>query len=204
VSRRGERLGIFGGTFDPVHLGHLIVATEIRHALALDRVLFLPAGEPPHKQGWTVSPAAHRVAMLRLALADDPGFGLCLHDVERPGLSYTADTLADLAARWPAAELFFLMGEDSLRDLPTWREPARIIAAARLAVVARPGIDTDLADLEPVLPGISQRVELTPAPEIGIAARDLRARVAAGRPIRYQVPAAVERYIREHGLYRDE
>ena len=195
------RLGIFGGTFDPIHYGHLIIATEVRHALALDRVLFLPAGQPPHKQGWTVSPAVHRVAMTRLAIADDPAFELCLYDVERGGLSYTADTLEALAGRHPGAELYFLMGEDSLRDLPTWRAPERILRAARLAVAGRPGVATDLADLERLLPGIGGRVAFVPTPEIGIAARDLRARVAAGRPIRYQVPPAVAAYIYAHGLY---
>lgn len=198
------RLGIFGGTFDPPHHGHLIIATEVRHALALDRVLFLPAGRPPHKRGAAVSPAEHRVAMTRLAIAGDPAFALCLDDVERGGPSYTADTLEALARQHPGAELFFLMGEDSLRDLPTWRAPARILRAARLAVAARPGIDTDLTALEQELPGISARVAFVPTPEIGIAARDLRARVAAGRPIRYQVPPTVEAYILAHSLYRSE
>lgn len=198
------RLGIFGGTFDPPHYGHLIIATEVRHALALDRVLFLPAGRPPHKRGAAVSPAEHRVAMTRLAIAGDPAFALCLDDVERGGPSYTADTLEALARQYPGAELFFLMGEDSLRDLPTWRAPARILRAARLAVAARPGIATDLTALEQELPGISARVAFVPAPEIGIAARDLRARVAAGRPIRYQAPPAVEAYILAHSLYRSE
>lgn len=196
------RLGIFGGTFDPPHHGHLIIATEVRHALALDRVLFLPAGRPPHKRGAAVSPAEHRVSMTRLAIAGDPTFALCLDDVERGGPSYTADTLEALARQYPGAKLFFLMGEDSLRDLPTWRAPARILRAARLAVAARPGIATDLTALERLLPGISARVAFVPTPEIGIAARDLRARVAAGRPIRYQVPPAVEAYILAHSLYR--
>jgi nicotinate-nucleotide adenylyltransferase len=140
--------------------------------------------------------------MLTLGIADNPAFELCLLDVERGGPSYTADTLELLAEQYAGTDLYFLMGEDSLEDLPTWHAPERILRAARLAVVARPGADADLARLERVLPGISQRVALVSTPAIGIAARDLRQRVAAGLPIRYQVPPAVEHYIREHGLYR--
>jgi nicotinate-nucleotide adenylyltransferase len=195
------RLGLFGGTFDPIHLGHLIVAEEMRHALALDRVLFVPAGQPPHKRGQAISPAADRVAMTRLAIAGNPAFELCLIDVERAGPSFTADLLEEVARRRPGADLYFIMGEDSLADLPTWHAPARILRAARLAVATRPGVTADLAGLERLLPGLSARVALVPAPEIGIAGRDLRRRVAEGRPIRYQVPAAVEDYIRAHGLY---
>ena len=195
------QLGVFGGTFDPIHYGHLAVAEEMRHALALDRVLFLPAGEPPHKRGWTISPAADRVAMTRLAIADNPAFALCLIDVERDGPSFTADTLEELAQARPEAELFFIMGEDSLVDLPTWRDPARIVRAARLAVAARPGVTADLTDLERQLPGLRERVIRVPTLAIGIAGRDLRRRVAEGRPIRYLTPPAVEAYIRERRLY---
>lgn len=195
------RLGLFGGTFDPIHLGHLIVAEEIRHALALDRVLFVPAGQPPHKRGQAISPAADRVAMTRLAIADNPAFELCLIDVERAGPSFTAELLAEVTRWRPGADLYFIMGEDSLAELPTWHAPERILAAARLAVATRPGATADLARLERLLPGLSERVVLVPTPEIGIAARDLRRRVATGRPIRYQVPAAVEEYIRARGLY---
>jgi nicotinate-nucleotide adenylyltransferase len=195
------RLGIFGGTFDPIHYGHLAVAEEMRCALALDRVLFLPAGEPPHKRGWAISPAADRVAMTRLAIADNPAFALCLVDVERDGPSFTADTLEELARGHPGAELYFILGEDSLADLPTWRAPERIVRAAWLAVAARPGATADLAGLERHLPGLRERVILVPTLEIGIAGRDLRRRVAEGRPIRYQTPPAVEAHIRERGLY---
>lgn len=195
------RLGIFGGTFDPIHVGHLIVAEEIRQALALSRILFLPAGQPPHKQGWRISSVADRVAMTRLAVADNPAFEVCLHDAERVEPAYTADTLAALGALYPGVELFFVMGEDSLVDLPTWRSPERILELARLAVAARPGVSVDLAALEQKLPGLQQRLDLVETLNIGIAARDLRQRVSEGRPIRYQVPAAVEEYIHRHRLY---
>jgi nicotinate-nucleotide adenylyltransferase len=139
---------------------------------------------------------------VRLAIADNPAFDLCHLDVERGGLSYTADTLATLARQQPAADLYFVMGEDSLADLPTWHAPERILTLARLAVALRPGVAIDLERLEQALPGISARVDVIATPEIGIAARDLRARVAAGRPIRYQVPAIVEEYIIARRLYR--
>jgi nicotinate-nucleotide adenylyltransferase len=196
-----ERIGVFGGTFDPPHYGHLILAEEVRHALRLARVLFLPAGQPPHKPDGAVSPAAERVAMTRLAIAGNPAFAMELHDVERAGPSYTADTMEALARRWPAAALWFIMGEDSLADLPTWHEPARIVRAARLAVMTRPGVTVDLDALDRRIPGLRARVDLVPTLEIGIAARDLRRRVAEDRPIRYQTPPAVEAYIRERRLY---
>ncbi|MCC6627667.1 MAG: nicotinate (nicotinamide) nucleotide adenylyltransferase [Chloroflexi bacterium] len=196
-----DRIGVFGGTFDPPHYGHLILAEEVRHALRLARVLFLPAGQPPHKPDAAISPVADRVAMTRLAIAGNPAFGLDLHDVERAGPSYTADTMEALARRWPAAALWFIMGEDSLADLPTWHEPARIVRAARLAVMTRPGVTVDLAALDRLILGLRGRVDLVPTLAIGIAARDLRQRVAEGRPVRYQTPPAVEDYIRERGLY---
>ena len=197
-----RRIGILGGTFDPIHYGHLIIAEEIRHALALERVLFLPAGQPPHKQGIPVSQAADRVAMVRLAIADNPAFEVCLHDIERGGLSYTADTLTALTERFAGADIHFIMGEDSLEDLPTWHDPERIMRTARLAVALRPGVQVDLTRLEEALPGVSARVDLVATLEIGIASRDLRARVAAGRPIRYQAPDAVVDYVAARGLYR--
>jgi nicotinate-nucleotide adenylyltransferase len=139
--------------------------------------------------------------MTRLAIAGNPAFALCLIDIERHGPSFTADTLEELARREPGADLFFIMGEDSLADLPTWRDPERIVRAARLAVATRPGVAADLAALERRLPGLRDRVDLVPTLQIGIAGRDLRRRIAEGRPIRYQVPPDVEAYIRAHGLY---
>ena len=199
---RPARIGVFGGTFDPVHLGHLIVATELRHALALDRILFVPAGRPPHKPDLEISDDAHRLAMLRLALDGDPAFAISTVDVDRGGLSYTSELLAILRRELNPVDLVFLMGEDSLRDLPTWHEPGRIAALAELGVALRPGVAVDLEAVLRAVPEARGRVHLVPTPLIDIASRDLRRRVATGAPIRYQVPAAVEAYIREHGLYR--
>ncbi len=197
------RIGILGGTFDPIHYGHLILAEEARVRLQLDRVLFVPAKEPPHKLEQPCSPAADRLQMVELAIAGNPGFQSSPVDLERPGPSYTVDTLGALqVALGPEAELYFLMGLDSLANLLTWRRPADIVARARLVVANRPGYEADLGALEATLPGISARTHFLETPEIGIAACDLRRRVAEGLPIRYQLPADVERYIYAHGLYR--
>jgi len=199
---RAPRIGIFGGTFDPVHLGHLIAAADLRAAIGLDAVLFVPAGKPPHKSDAVISEDRHRLAMLELAVAGNPAFRVDPIDMERDGPSYTADLLALLGERLGPADLWFLMGEDSLRDLPTWRTPGRIAELARLGVARRPGIDADLDRVIAEVPGARGRVDLVETPLIGISATDLRARVASGATIAYQVPAAVERYVTEHRLYR--
>ncbi|MCX7623151.1 MAG: nicotinate-nucleotide adenylyltransferase [Thermomicrobium sp.] len=196
------RLGIFGGTFDPVHHGHLIVAEVMMEELSLDRVLFLPAGQPPHKLGRPITAAFHRLTMLQLAIQGNPRFGLSFVDVERPGPCYTVESLAILQQEYPGDELVFLMGEDSLRDLPTWREPNRIAEQAVLAVALRPNVEVDLEAVFAHVPAARDRVVLVPVPLIQIAASDIRRRVAEGRTIRYQVPQAVEEYIYHHGLYR--
>lgn len=195
------RLGIFGGTFDPVHLGHLIMAEEFREQLGLDRVLFLPAGQPPHKIGRVISPARHRVAMLHLAIAGEPAFGISYVDVERPGPCYTADSLAILRERHPGEELVFLMGQDSLADLPTWHDPNRIAAQAVLGVALRPGVTIDVEQVLAAVPAARGRIQFVRAPLIEIAASDVRRRVAEGRSIRYHVPREVEDYIYAHRLY---
>jgi nicotinate-nucleotide adenylyltransferase len=201
--RKIMRLGLMGGTFDPIHLGHLIAAEEVRSALDLDRVLFLPAAHPPHKELAGISPAVDRVRMVELAIASNPFFELSLLDVERVGKSYTADTLRILRQeRGTGTELFFIVGMDSLAELLTWRDPHDIIALSRLAVVNRPPYPTvDLNALNSRLPGLSERVVFVPIPGIDIASVDLRDRVRKGLSIRYQVVEPVERYILENRLY---
>ncbi|HEV2066506.1 MAG TPA: nicotinate-nucleotide adenylyltransferase [Thermomicrobiales bacterium] len=198
----GERIGVFGGTFDPIHHGHLIAAAELRHALRVDRVLFVPASRPPHKQSAVQASDQDRLAMLRLAIARDEGFQMSMIEYERAGLSYTVDTLAALRDEYPGALLFLFLGEDALRDLPTWHRPEGILSLARLGIATRPRSHLDLDVLYRALPGTRGRIELVPTPSIGISATDLRARVADGRPIRYQTPDAVIDYIRQHGIYR--
>lgn len=197
------RIGILGGTFDPIHYGHLILAEEAWACLELERVLFVPAREPPHKLLHPGSPAADRLEMVRLSIASNPHFQVSEVELERPGPSYTVDTLALLHEMLgPQAELYFLMGLDSLANLPTWHNPAGIVALAHLAVARRPGYGVDLPHLEQVLPGITARVHFLDIPEIGIASHDLRRRVREGLPIRYQLPREVEEYIYARGLYR--
>ena len=198
------KLGILGGTFDPIHYGHLIAAQEVLWALGLEQVLFVPAGVPPHKPGAIVSPAHHRVAMVELAVRGNPSFVVSRVDVDRPGPAYSVDMVRLLREeRGPEAEFYFIVGLDSLNDILTWHDPQRLISLAMLAVVMRPGYPMpDLARLERSVPGISQRVCFVPMPEIGISSSDLRHRVAIDQPIRYQLPEAVEAYIYRQGLYR--
>jgi nicotinate-nucleotide adenylyltransferase len=198
------RLGMLGGTFDPPHLGHLILAEEARCALGLDQVLLVPAAQPWRKSDRAVTPAAQRLAMLRLAVADDPYFDVSTLEIDRGGPTYTVETLAALRAELaPADELYFILGEDALLDLPYWHDPGRILRLAWLGVAARGGaLSADLDALERRLPGIRERARVVPMPQIGISSTDIRRRVAEGRSIRFLVPPAVAAYIAEHGLYR--
>jgi len=197
-----RRIGVLGGTFDPPHLGHLIIATELRHALSLDQVLFVPAGQPPHKDEESVSDEVHRIAMVELAIANDPYFSLSTVDRDRVGPSYTADLLEILHRSLDPVSLVFLMGDDSLRDIPNWHEPNRIVHLAELGVAARPAVPFDLGEIYAAVPAARDRIIQVATPEIAISSRDLRQRVASGTPITYQVPLAVERYIIDQGLYR--
>lgn len=199
------RIGVFGGTFDPVHLGHLVLAEQCREQASLDRVLFVPAARPPHKLQQSLTPFAQRVEMLSLALAGQPVFQVEEIEKERPGPSYTAETLMLLQQRQPQADWFLLLGADALHDLPYWHAPERIAALATLLVAARPGWDLPhletlhtLLRLPAEVPLRCQRVDI---PLLDIRSRDLRQRVAQGRSIRYLVPRAVEVYILEKKLY---
>jgi len=196
------KTGVFGGTFDPVHNGHLAVAEEVREGLGLAEVLFVPAGQPWLDKAGPVSPAEHRLQMVSLAIADKPYFKLSTIEIERPGSTYTVDTMADLQVRLGGDKLFFILGWGSLAGLPRWKEPSRIIGLCRLVAVPRPGYPRpDLKSLEAKIPGLSQNVILLDTPEIDISASEIRERVAQGLPISQLVPEAVERYIKEHRLY---
>ncbi len=197
-----KRLGVIGGTFDPPHIAHLILAECARDQLKLDCVLWIPAADPPHKQGQSITSIDHRIAMVRIAVADNPTFVLSLVDVQRPGPHYTADTLSILAKQYPSADLFFLIGADSLRDLPTWHAPGRVIAQAWLGVAQRSGVSCDLADLDRAIPGLRSRVVFVDTPIVEISASYIRARLAANQSVRYLLPLGVESYIKENQLYR--
>ena len=197
-------IGVLGGTFDPIHIGHLKVAEEVAARLELTRVLFIPAGQPWLKLNNAVSPVQPRLEMVRLAIADDPRFKLSTIEVERPGPTYSVDTIAQLQSQLGAGdEIFFVLGWDNLSQLPQWRQPQRLIEMCRLAAVPRVDFPLpDLPSLEKALPGITERVILFDKPRIDINASVIRQRVASGLAIDELVPAAVEGYIREQGLYR--
>jgi nicotinate-nucleotide adenylyltransferase len=202
-----RRVGLLGGTFDPIHFGHLVIAEEVRTVLHLAEMVFVPAGHPPHKPGRIVTEAQHRLAMLELAIASNPHFTISLVDLERPGPSYTVETLQVLRQQWGAqTAIYFVIGGDSLEDLLAWYDPAGILQQlTALVAVQRPGYEEAAGyrdTLEARLPGIKQRLIMVQAPQLDISATDLRRRVAEGRPIKYQTPEAVERYIIEYGLYR--
>jgi nicotinate-nucleotide adenylyltransferase len=200
---RATRIGLIGGTFDPIHYGHLVAAEEARAVLGLERVLFAPAGEPPHKRGRHVTPVEHRVQMVRLAIASNPHFELSTVDVLRTGPSYSVDTLRILKDELgPEADVWFIIGLDSLVDILSWREPARLVELARIVAVTRPGYATfDVHKLEPSIPKASERIRIVPIPEMNISSSALRERVLAGMPIKYQLPEEVEAYIYANGLY---
>lgn len=196
------KIGIFGGTFDPPHFGHLALAAAARDELGLDKVLWVPAADPPHKQGRPITPAADRLAMVKAAIAGQTGFEVSRVDLDRPGPHFTADMLALLARRYPGAELVFVMGGDSLRDLPTWGRPQEIVARATLAVLRRPGDRVDLPALEAVLPGLTDKVVFIDEPPMRHSGRAIRERAAAGQPLDGLVPPRVARLIAQRGLYR--
>ena len=196
-------IGVLGGTFDPVHNGHLIVAGEVMAGLGLAAVIFVPAGQPWLKADWPVTPAEHRLQMLRLALADKPDFKISTLEIERAGPSYTVDTMAELREKAGSDdELFFILGQDNLAQIPQWQEPSRLMEMCYLVAVNRQGAPRPrLKSLEKSLPGISGRVMLLERPEIDISASDIRERVARGLSVRHLVPEPVNRYIKENGLY---
>lgn len=196
-------IGVLGGTFDPIHNGHLIVAEEARARVNLAETLFVPAGQPWLKTDRPISAVEHRVEMVHLAIADKPYFKLSTVDIDRAGASYTIDTIADLQGQIGAEdELFLILGWDSLAELPQWHEPSQLITMCRLVVVPRPGYPRPkLKKLEASIPGISQRVMVMDGPEIDISASLVRERVVKGLYVRHLVPEPVNRYIKQHKLY---
>ena len=196
-----QRVGVVGGTFDPPHYAHLVLGETARVQLRLDRIIFVPAGQPPHKVMRPMSSAHHRAAMVETAIADNPAFALSRVDLDRPGPDYTVGMLALLQQGFPEAELFFLIGGDSLAELHTWHDPASILRQARLAVMQRSGWEADLEMLERAVPGVRERLLWLDAPRLNISSTDLRRRLSLGLPIRYLVPPPVEAYIRTHFLH---
>ncbi len=195
---RGARIGVMGGTFDPVHLGHLVAAAEAGRAFGLDEVVFVPAGEPWQKEARRLAPAEDRYAMTVIATAADPLFSVSRVDIERAGPTYTVDTLADLSReRGPEAEFFLIVGADTLSGLGTWKDPGRLLALARVICCTRP--DHPLRSVE----ADGDRISVLEIPQLEISSTLCRDRVRAGLPVRYLVPDGVAQYIAKRGLYRE-
>jgi len=198
------RVGILGGSFDPIHLGHLIAAEEARLQLGLGRVVFLTAGVPYLKAGRTITPARQRLQMVRLAISGNPYFEASAMEIDRPGPTYTVDTMEEMRRQFGNGEdLHFIVGWDGVSSFPGWQRPRRILELCQVVGVPRPDLQRpDMEQLEKALPGASQRIVLLDRPLIGISSTDVRARVGRGLSIRYLVTPSVERYIARHGLYR--
>lgn len=202
-----RQVGILGGTFDPIHLGHLALARAAQAALGLDEIVFVPAGLPPHKLGSRITPADDRLAMVELAVEGEPRWSVSRIEIDRPGPSYTIDTVESLlgeaaAARQPL-ELTLILSVESFADLPTWHDPARLLGLARVAVAPRAGHPAPTADwVRERLPGLEGRIAVLDGPQLDVSASDIRARVAAGRPITRLVPPPVADYIKAHHLFQ--
>ena len=197
-----KRLGVFGGSFDPPHIGHMILAAEAQSQLGLGKILWVLTSTPPHKRNQFVSPVTQRLALVQAALQNEPAFQLSTVDIDREGPHYAVDTMRLLRVEFPDADLIYLIGEDSLFDLPIWYQPQVLVAElAGLGVMRRPGKNADLDALEKVLPGIRQKVEFIEAPLLEISSRQIRQRIHSGQAFRYYLPAAVYELIQSFGYY---
>lgn len=198
-----RRIGILGGTFDPIHMGHLITAEIVRVSAVLDEIIFIPAARPPHKENKGEAPAEDRLRMVQCAVEGNPSFSVSDIELKREGPSYTVDTIAVLSEQLRDAELFFITGADAMNDLYRWHDPVRLLHSCMFIVAARQGVELDESRLaEQFSPEQRSRIRIVPTPHLEISSTVIRARVRAGRSIRYLVPRAVELYIEERGLYR--
>ncbi|GAB4472061.1 MAG: nicotinate-nucleotide adenylyltransferase [Anaerolineales bacterium] len=203
VSKATQRIGILGGTFDPVHLGHLILAEEALYQIPLDCVFFLLTPSPPHKTNQEITDVFHRYRMLRYAIANQRAFTISRVDLDRPPPHYAVDSIQILRGAYPRSEIYYLMGEDSLRDLPRWHDAPRFVQVCDgIGVMRRTIDDASYNELEKVLPGVREKVLFLTAPRFDISSREIRQRVATGLPFRYFLPPSVYKYILANGLYR--
>ncbi len=198
-----RRIAILGGTFDPIHLGHLAIAEDVRFALDAARVLFIPAAQQPFKTATCTASAEHRVAMARLATADNPGFDVSEIEVRRGGISYTVQTVAALGAHYADDELFFIIGADAAAELHRWFNVERLLRLCRIVIVERPGYPLDREALYTTLPFARERLLHVAGPGLRISASELRERLELGYPVRYHLTPAVLQYIERHRLYRE-
>ncbi len=197
-----QKIGVFGGTFDPPHLAHLVLASEACSQFSLDRLLWVLTPLPPHKRGQRITETPHRLEMVRMAIMHDPHFELSTVELDRPGPQYAVDTVREIQQANPGAELTYLFGEDSLRDILTWHDPGIFISFCQfLGVMRRPGVQVDLEDLENHLPGLREKIRWLDCPYLEIASHDIRERIGEGRPFRYFLPENVFEYIVDNHLY---
>lgn len=198
-----KRIGVLGGTFDPIHIGHLIIAESVRERARLDEIQFVPAGLPPHKAGKRITAGEHRYMMTVLATLTHPHFRVSRTDLDREGPSYTVDTLSRIKEEAGSAEVYFIMGSDSLARLGTWHQPQRLLAENHIIVATRPGwrLDEAKAALGPLYEAYQDRIEAVEVPQIGISSQEIRERAARGESFRYLVPDLVREYIESQGVY---
>ena len=198
-------IGVFGGTFDPPHIAHLILASEAKSQLGLDRILWVLTTNPPHKQGQRILPIQSRIALLQAAICENPSFELSRVDIDRPPPHFAADTLALLSKEYPRNKLVYLIGGDSLRDLPTWHTPAQVLQNSHyLGVMPRPGVEINLPKLEISLPGITTKVRVINIPLLDISSSEIRRRIKEGLPFQYYLPSEVYKQIIKLNLYQDQ
>lgn len=198
-----ETIALYGGTFDPPHIAHLILAAEAQNQLALPQLFWLPAPQPPHKTAHLITPLQHRLAMLQRSIVGLPGFEISDVEMSRPGPHYTIETLQILQGQYPTADFVLLIGGDSLRDFLLWRQPQAIVAACRfIGVMRRPGDAIQLDALEEKIPGLSEKVRFVNAPQLEISSGEIKRRITAGEHYRHYLPPSVYEYIEEHRLYR--
>ncbi|MEA4902310.1 nicotinate-nucleotide adenylyltransferase [Desulfitobacterium sp.] len=200
-----KRLGIMGGTFDPIHYGHLVAAEMARNEFALERVIFIPTGIPPHKRGRKITCSEYRYAMVSLAIADNELFDISRIELDRMGLTYTVDTLRLMQEQYSDFELYFITGADAFREIFTWHNPNEVLALTQFIGASRPGFDADtfLKRIQQEYPEFYARMHSLEVPALAISSTDIRARVKKGQSIRYLLPEPVRLYIKEKGLYRD-
>lgn len=199
-----KRLGIFGGTFDPPHVGHLILAAEARDQLDLDCTIWVLTPDPPHKHGQDIASLAHRLAMVKMAISADAGFQLSQVDIDRPGPHYAVDTVRLLKEQFPEHALIYLMGGDSLQDLPAWYQAETFLSYLDgVGAMRRPGDDIDLSELTAALPGLQEKLSFVTAPLLEISAQQIRRRASEQRAYRYYLLPVIYDYIREHQIYQN-
>lgn len=199
-----RRLGIIGGTFDPIHYGHLVAAEEARYEMGLEKVIFIPAGRPPHKPDYQVTEPERRYAMTVLAVASNPFFQASTLEVDRPGLSYTVDTVREVLRFYPGAQVYFITGADAVMEIMTWKNVEQLLSICRFIAATRPGYRMDelLANLELLPENLKQNISCMEVPALAISSTDIRRRVREGKPFKYLLPEPVEGYIIENRLYR--